>query len=92
MTPELVSAVGVAITGILGAWNARQGRRIKSLEQTAESLTGWKTVATGYIGTLLFLMAERGIKPPTPPEALGLTITTTSATEMPEQSTDEGGS
>ena len=29
--PEIINAVGVAVTGVLGAWTARNSRKIKEL-------------------------------------------------------------
>lgn len=72
LTPELITAVGAALVGVLGAWNARQGRRLKALEERVGALTTWRTVATDYIAALRFAMVERGIKPPPVPPELGL--------------------
>lgn len=75
-------AVG-AVATLLGAWQGRQARQIKTLNDQVSTLTGqvkqlttWRTTATEYIGQLLFVMAQRGIVPPQPPESLGLTVTT----------------
>jgi hypothetical protein len=72
LTPELVSAVGVAVAGILAAWNTRQGRRLKSLEDNVKVLEGWKLCATNYIGILRFALMQNGIEPAPAPKELGL--------------------
>lgn len=74
MNPELISAIGGAIAIVLGAWNARQGRQLKALREQVDTLTGWRTTATEYIGQLMFALALHGIKPPKPPESLGLVV------------------
>jgi hypothetical protein len=70
--PELVTAITGGIGSLLVAWNGFQARQLKQLRDEVSSLTGWRASATGYIGTLLFLMAERGIQAPRPPAELGL--------------------
>ncbi|GLZ36207.1 hypothetical protein Lesp02_83940 [Lentzea sp. NBRC 105346] len=75
MTPDLLTAAGGAVTAVLTAWNAKQGKKLRELEGKTAQLETWRTVAIGYIGTLLFLLAERGIQPPQPPKELGLTLT-----------------
>lgn len=72
LTPELVSAAGIALTGILGAWNHRQGKRLKALEDQVGMLTSWKLCATSYIGLLRFSLQQNGITPPPAPKELGL--------------------
>lgn len=72
MTPEVITAMIGGVGSILATWNGFQARQLKSLRDEVTSLTGWRNSATGYIGTLLFLMAERGIQAPRPPAELGL--------------------
>lgn len=75
MNPELITAIVAGVGGILTAWNTRQAHQLKGLRDEVNQLTSWRTHAQGYIGTLLFLLAERGIQPPQPPKDLGLTLT-----------------
>ncbi len=79
MSPELVIAIGGAIASILTAWNAVQGRRLKSLEDRIQVLDGWKLCATSYIGVLRFTLVQNGITPPPAPTELGLEPATAGA-------------
>lgn len=72
LSPELVSAIGVAVAGVLAAWNTRQGKRLKSLEDQVGMLTSWKLCATGYIGVLRYTLVANGIQPAPAPKELGL--------------------
>lgn len=72
MTPELITALVGGVGTILGTWNGFQARQLKNLRDEVTSLATWRTAATTYIGTLRFLMSERGIQAPPPPAELGL--------------------
>ncbi|PXY17339.1 hypothetical protein [Prauserella flavalba] len=74
MSPEAITAIFSGLVALLGGWNARQGQRIKALEEKVGALTSWKDTARDYIGTLLFVMRTHGITPPEPPASLGLTV------------------
>lgn len=72
-----------AVATLLGAWQGRQTRQIKTLrdklaaqDQRIETLATWQTTAREYIGQLLYVMAVHGVKPPRPPAELGLTVPT----------------
>lgn len=77
MSPELILAISSGLSGLLGAWNARQARQLKALRDEVSGLTSWQATARGYIGQLLFVMATHGLTPPLPPASLGLTMPTT---------------
>jgi len=72
ISPETLSGITGILSAALGAWNARQGRQIRALQEQVSTLTSWRTMATQYIGTLLWAMASHGIPAPAPPPLLGL--------------------
>jgi hypothetical protein len=95
MTPDVVMYAAGAVATLLGGWQTRQSRQIKTMRehQTAQdeqleaqrrqikalrgqvgNLSTWQSTAREYIGQLLYVMAVHGVKPPRPPDALGLTI------------------
>lgn len=49
--------------------------RVKAVENEIGHLYRWKYLALQYISALLGVLASHGITPPTPPEELGLPLT-----------------
>lgn len=81
MSLEAVMWAAGAVATVLTGWQGMQSRQLKLLrdrvkEQDARiaTLATWQTTAREYIGQLLFVMAVHGVKPPTPPESLGLAV------------------
>lgn len=68
---QIVTLIG---GGGLTAWNTHQTKQLTKMRAEIDSLTSWRLIALGYIGTLLFLISERGITAPPPPAGLGLSV------------------
>jgi len=93
MSLEAVMWAAGAVATVLTGWQGMQSRQLKQLrnrvrEQDARiaTLATWQTTAREYIGQLLFVMAVHGVKPPQPPDSLGLTTEDVSSVEGEEES------